>query len=99
MEEIDLVRAEAVPLEDAIVAACVSRLRPVVLASGTTILGIAPLLMDAFFVSMAVTIMGCLAFASLLTLVAALVHYRVFFRAEGAHPDPDIREPRSPAAV
>ncbi len=80
VEEIDLVRADGVALDEAIVTACVSRLRPVVLAAGTTILGMVPLLSDAFFVSMAITIMGGLAFASVLTLVAAPVLYRIFFR-------------------
>ena len=79
VEEIDMVRKDVAPLDAAIVQACVSRLRPVVLAAGTTILGMIPLLSDAFFVSMAVTIMGGLAFASLLTLVAAPVLYRLFF--------------------
>ena len=79
VEEIDLVRAEGVALREAIVTACVSRLRPVVLAAATTILGMLPLLSDAFFVSMAVTIMGGLAFASVLTLIAAPVFYYVFF--------------------
>ena len=79
VEEIDLVRAEGEPLREAIVTACVSRLRPVILAAATTILGMAPLLTDAFFVSMAVTIMGGLAFASILTLVAAPVLYYLFF--------------------
>jgi multidrug efflux pump subunit AcrB len=50
----------------------------VVLAAATTILGMIPLLGDAFFASMAVTIMGGLAFASILTLVAAPVLYRIF---------------------
>ncbi|GGE62251.1 efflux RND transporter permease subunit [Actibacterium pelagium] len=80
VEEIDLVRAEGVPLQEAIVTASTSRLRPVVLAAATTILGMAPLLGDAFFVSMAITIMSGLAFASILTLVAAPVFYSVFFR-------------------
>jgi Cu/Ag efflux pump CusA len=35
---------------------------------------------DAFFASMAVTIMGGLAFASVLTLVAVPVLYALFFR-------------------
>jgi len=39
----------------------------------------APLLTDAFFQSMAVTIMGGLAFASILTLIAAPVFYYMFF--------------------
>ncbi|AVO36969.1 efflux RND transporter permease subunit [Pukyongiella litopenaei] len=79
VEEIDLVRAEGQPLREAIVTASVSRLRPVMLASVTTILGMVPLLTDAFFKSMAVTIMGGLAFATVLTLVAAPVLYLVFF--------------------
>ncbi len=79
VEEIDLVRAEGVPLREAIITASVSRLRPVVLAAATTILGMLPLLSDAFFVSMAVTIMGGLAFASVLPLIAAPVFYDLFF--------------------
>lgn len=79
VEEIDLVRAEGRPLREAIVEASVSRLRPVMLAAITTILGMAPLLSDAFFVSMAITIMGGLAFATVLTLVAAPVFYLIFF--------------------
>lgn len=79
VEEIDLVRETGKPLRDAIVEASVSRLRPVMLAAVTTILGMAPLLTDAFFVSMAITIMGGLAFATVLTLVAAPVFYLIFF--------------------
>jgi multidrug efflux pump subunit AcrB len=82
VEEIDLVRAEGVALREAIVTASTSRLRPVVLAAATTILGMAPLLSDAFFVSMSITIMGGLAFASVLTLVAAPVFYDLFFSRE-----------------
>ncbi|AHD02071.1 efflux RND transporter permease subunit [Leisingera methylohalidivorans] len=80
VEEIDLVRETGLPLRQAIVEASVSRLRPVMLAAVTTILGMAPLLTDAFFVSMAITIMGGLAFATVLTLVAAPVFYLIFFR-------------------
>ena len=79
VEEIDIVRREGSRLRDAIVDASTSRLRPVALAAATTILGMAPLLGDAFFVSMAITIMGGLAFASVLTLVAAPVLYDLFF--------------------
>ncbi len=82
VEEIDLVRASGKPLRDAIIEASVSRLRPVMLAAITTILGMAPLLTDAFFVSMAVTIMGGLAFATVLTMVAAPVFYLIFFSRE-----------------
>ncbi|SFQ41021.1 Multidrug efflux pump subunit AcrB [Roseivivax halotolerans] len=79
VEEIDLTRAEGVAFRDAIVRASTSRLRPVVLAAVTTILGMIPLLWDAFFASMAVTIMGGLGFASILTLIAAPVFYSLMF--------------------
>ncbi len=82
VEEIDLVRATGKPLQESIIEASVSRLRPVMLAAITTILGMAPLLTDAFFVSMAVTIMGGLAFATVLTMVAAPVFYLLFFQRE-----------------
>ena len=80
VEEIDLQREEGSPDYKAVVDGSVSRLRPVVLAAGTTIFGMIPLLPDAFFASMAVTIMGGLAFASVLTLVAVPVLYALFFR-------------------
>ena len=79
VEEIDIVRREGRELRDAIVEASTSRLRPVVLAAATTTLGMVPLIPDAFFKSMAVTIMGGLTFATILTLIAAPVFYYVFF--------------------
>ncbi|MCL5049271.1 MAG: efflux RND transporter permease subunit [Firmicutes bacterium] len=64
----------------ALIDASVSRLRPVLLTAGTTSLGMLPLLWDAFFASMAVTIIGGLLFASLLTLIAVPVLYSLLFR-------------------
>ncbi len=58
-------------------AASLSRLRPVLLAAVTTIAGMSPLLADAFFLEMAVCIMAGLAFATLLTLLAVPVFYRI----------------------
>jgi len=82
VEEIDLVRKEEPNLQEAIVRASTSRLRPVLLAAATTILGMLPLLGDAFFVSMAVTIMAGLAFATILTMIAAPVLYLLFFSSD-----------------
>lgn len=80
LEEIDLQISEQKSIKDAILDASASRLRPVTLAAITTILGMAPLLSDAFFADMSVTIMGGLAFATLLTLIAVPVLYSILFR-------------------
>ena len=58
----------------------VSRVRPVSMAAITTILGMLPLLADAFFESMAVTIMFGLGFATVLTLIIVPVLYTKFYR-------------------
>jgi len=80
VDEIDAQIASGRERFKALVDASVSRLRPVTLAAVTTILGMAPLLTDAFFANMAVTIMAGLAFASVLILVAVPVLYAIFFR-------------------
>jgi len=54
---------------DATVAAGLSRVRPVVLGAATTILGVTPLVQDAFWVSMALTMMAGLTFGTVLTMV------------------------------
>lgn len=67
---------------DAIIDAAMSRARPVILGATTTILGVAPLLVDPFFKSMAVTIMFGLTFATVLTLVVIPLNYALFFRVK-----------------
>jgi multidrug efflux pump subunit AcrB len=54
---------------DATVEAGISRLRPVILGAATTVLGVMPLLQDAFWVSMAMTIMAGLTFGTVITMV------------------------------
>jgi multidrug efflux pump subunit AcrB len=63
----------------ALVDSCVSRVRPVMMAAITTMLGMIPLISDAFFGSMAITIIFGLGFASLLTLVVLPVMYSLVF--------------------
>ena len=80
IEEIDQQIAEGKEQFTAIVDSAVSRMRPVVLAASTTILGMIPLLPDVFFVNMSITIMGGLAFATVLTLLVVPVLYAIFFK-------------------
>jgi len=80
LEEIDLQIETGRDKFEALVDASLSRLRPVALAAITTILGMLPLLTDAFFADMAVTIMGGLAFATVLTMIAVPVLYSLFYK-------------------
>jgi multidrug efflux pump subunit AcrB len=81
IDEINLQLSEGKELLTAILDSGASRLRPVAMAASTTALGMLPLLMDAFFVAMAVTIIFGLLFATLLTMVVVPVLYAIFFRA------------------
>lgn len=82
VDEIDRQIEDEVPRLTAIVEASASRLRPVMMAAGTTVLGMVPLLFDPFFANMAVTIMGGLGFATLLTLLAVPCLYLLFMRVK-----------------
>ena len=84
IEEIDQQIAEGKKPHDAILDATVSRLRPVVLAATTTILGLIPLLQDVFFVNMSLTIMAGLGFATVLTLVFVPTLYAILFRVKAS---------------
>jgi multidrug efflux pump subunit AcrB len=80
VDQIDVEIAEGKPRLDAIVDAATSRVRPVMMGTLTTVLGVLPLFGDAFFKSMAVVIVFGLTFATLLTLLMIPVLYAVFFR-------------------
>ncbi|PYE27855.1 multidrug efflux pump subunit AcrB [Paraburkholderia silvatlantica] len=79
VDEIDLQIASGVPRMRAVIDGSKSRLRPVALAAGTTILGMVPLLWDPFFKDMAITMMAGLAFATVLTMAAVPALYVQFF--------------------
>jgi multidrug efflux pump subunit AcrB len=80
IEEIDQQIADGKQGLQAVIDSSVSRLRPVVLAATTTILGLLPLLQDVFFVNMSITIMAGLGFATVLTMVIVPVLYTLLFR-------------------
>ncbi|MEL4203742.1 efflux RND transporter permease subunit [Plesiomonas shigelloides] len=82
VEEIGLQRKEK-PFKEAVIYAAASRMRPILLTAFTTVLGLIPLLSDAFFQSMAVVIMFGLGFATVLTLLILPVIYSCFNK-----PDP-----------
>ncbi len=63
---------------DAVIDSATSRVRPVMMGTLTTVLGVIPLFFDAFFQSMAVVIVFGLTFATLLTLLIVPVLYSIF---------------------
>jgi len=75
---------------DAIFAACQQRLRPILLTTATTVLGMTPLLWGgtAMFKPMAITIIFGLAFATALTLLVVPVLYAMFFKVSLPTPGP-----------
>ena len=75
-----MLRAAGMPPYEALTAATRSRIVPVAMASGTTVLGMLPLLFDSMFGAMAATIMGGLLVATLLTVLVLPVVYAIFYR-------------------
>jgi multidrug efflux pump subunit AcrB len=82
LEQIDVEREGGLDHYDAIVTACLARLRPILMTALTTILGMMPIIIsrDPLFYDMAVTIAFGLAFATVLTLGLAPVLYAAVLR-------------------
>lgn len=80
MDEITLQLSQGREPMEALIDSAQSRLRPVMMASLTTILGMIPLLPDAMFGSLAASIMGGLFFSTLITLLFIPVLYALFFK-------------------
>ncbi|EPR4992685.1 efflux RND transporter permease subunit [Vibrio navarrensis] len=79
LDQINIELASGKDPYQAIIDSAVSRVRPVSMAALTTILGMIPLMFDAFFGSMAITIMAGLGFATVLTLIVVPVMFAVLF--------------------
>jgi multidrug efflux pump subunit AcrB len=80
IDEIEVQKRAGLGDYAAILDSGVSRLRPVSMAALTTALGMIPLLLDAFFIAMAVTIIFGLMVATVLTMVVVPVVYAILFR-------------------
>ena len=83
VDQIDIENQSGLDPRKAVIKATISRIVPVAMASGTTILGMLPLLFDAMFGGMAATIMGVLLVASALTLFVLPVAYCAIHRIKG----------------
>ena len=85
IDQIDIERSH-LALREAIVAASQKRLRPILLTSATTVLGLAPMAIagGALWQPMAVLMMSGLAVASLLTLLFVPACYFLLFRFDKA---------------
>ena len=96
VDQMDLEIKEGKPRFDAVVDSAASRVRPVMMGSLTTVLGVFPLITDAFFRSMAVVLVFGLTFATILTLLVIPVLYAIFFNIRSSETD---RKPEPPADV
>jgi len=93
IEQVEAERAEGKGVWDAVVAACESRFRPIMLTAISTVLGLIPIAFTVFWGPMAIAVMGGLLVATLLTLVFLPTVYVAWFRgseapAPGAEPSP-----------
>lgn len=85
IDRIDIERKEQDDQYEALVEACMRRLRPIVMSTVTTILGLLPLIIsqDALFFGMASALAFGLGIGSLLTLGVVPVLYSLLFRMPG----------------
>ncbi len=82
LDEVNLQISDGKDVLHAIIDSTVSRVRPVMMASLTTILGMAPLLWDEMFRTMAIAIMSGLTVGTIITLLVVPVLYSMFYRVD-----------------
>ncbi|WDD96690.1 efflux RND transporter permease subunit [Thalassomonas actiniarum] len=78
LDQINIEMHKGLEPYEAVFISAVSRVRPVCMAAITTILGMLPLLLDAFFESMAAVVMFGLGVATILTLIVVPVLFCLF---------------------
>jgi multidrug efflux pump subunit AcrB len=79
LEEVKRLTEAGTPAVEALLGAAAARFRPVVMAAGTSIVGMIPLLSDVLFGSLAVVIMSGLTVGTLITLMVIPVFYALFY--------------------
>lgn len=82
LDEVNALKAQGQAPYDALVNGAVARLRPVLLAAGTTVLGVIPLLPDVFWSSLAIVMMFGLAIGSVISMFLVPVLYSMFYRVK-----------------
>ena len=90
-----LQREEHFPPYHAVVEATVSRVRPVLMASLTTIVGMLPLVGDPMYGSMAITIMGGLTVGTLITLILLPIFYTALYHVRRTEDEPTLKQLQS----
>lgn len=80
VDQIERDRASGMPAWDAIIEACVRRLRPILLTAAAAVLAMIPLSRSVFWGPMALAIMGGLIVATVLTLSSLPALYAAWFR-------------------
>ena len=82
IDQIEQDRDAGVPVWEAIVESAVRRLRPIVLTAAAAVLAMVPLSRSTFWGPMAVSIMGGLIVATVLTLLALPAMYAAWFKVK-----------------
>ncbi|NVO14063.1 MAG: efflux RND transporter permease subunit [Rhodoplanes sp.] len=88
IDQIETERGEGKTIWDAVIAASLSRLRPIVLTAISTVLGMIPIAPTIFWGPMAYAIMGGLLVATVLTLIFLPALYVASFRANEPEASP-----------
>ena len=84
MDKIDVERRQGADPYSAVLTAAISRFRPILMTTVTTVLGVMPLILstDPLFYSMAVILASGLIFGTMLTLGVVPVLYALMFRVK-----------------
>ena len=86
IDQIEQGRAAGVAARQAIIDACVSRYRPIILTAAAAVLAMIPLSRSVFWGPMAVAIMGGLIVATALTLLSLPAMYAAWFKIDKQTP-------------